>query len=47
MAKIKVVTMQKNEGDTLARWLLHYSDLFGFENITILGFVDKGYPLEC
>lgn len=28
--------MQKNEGDTLARWLMHYSTLFGFENLTIL-----------
>lgn len=36
MAVVKVVMMEKDEGDTLARWLLHYSSLFGFENLTIL-----------
>lgn len=43
MSVIRVVTMQKDEGDTLARWILHYSGLFGFENITILdnGSTDK------
>lgn len=43
MAVVKVVMMQKDEGDALARWLAHYSDLFGFDNLTILdnGSTDK------
>lgn len=36
MAVVKVVMMQKDEGDRLAKWLAHYSDLFGYDNLTIL-----------
>ena len=36
MARVRVVMMQRNEGDALVRWLSNYGGLFGFENLTIL-----------
>lgn len=36
MANVKVVMMQRDQGDALVRWLAHYSALFGFANLFIL-----------
>jgi hypothetical protein len=36
MGSVRVVMMQKDEGEWLTRWLSHYGGLFGFENLTIL-----------
>lgn len=35
MAVVKVLMMEKDEVENLARWLAHYAYLFGFENLTI------------
>ncbi|MXV44541.1 hypothetical protein GS501_05695 [Saccharibacter sp. 17.LH.SD] len=35
MAIVKVMMMQKNEGPRLARWLTHYGQIFGMENLLI------------
>lgn len=32
---VKVMMMQKNEGPRLARWIMHYGQLFGMENLII------------
>jgi hypothetical protein len=34
--RVRVVMMQRDEGETLARWLSHYGGLFRFDNLTIL-----------
>lgn len=36
MPRVRVVMMQRDEGDMLLRWLSHYSGLFGFENLSIM-----------
>ena len=36
MPQVRVIMMQKNEGDALARWLAHYVALFTAPNLTIL-----------
>jgi len=36
MPVVRVVMMQRDEGDALVRWLSHYGGLFGLENLTIL-----------
>ncbi|MDF3624069.1 glycosyltransferase family 2 protein [Brytella acorum] len=36
MAHVKVLMMQKDEGENLSRWLSHYSNLFGMNNLTIM-----------
>jgi hypothetical protein len=33
---VRVLMMQKNEGDVLARWLAHYGGLFGFQNLHLI-----------
>lgn len=35
MSIVKIIMMQKNEGENLARWLAHYHTLFGSENLYI------------
>ena len=35
MSEVRVLMMQRDEGDTLARWLGHYGGLFGYENLHI------------
>ena len=46
MPRVRVIMMQKDEGDTLARWLSHYVALFEASDLTIL---DNGStdPLTC
>lgn len=36
IARVRVIMMQKNEGDALARWLSHYGALFGPAALTVL-----------
>ncbi|MCQ8240774.1 glycosyltransferase family 2 protein [Rhizosaccharibacter radicis] len=36
MANVRVVMMQRDEGDSLARWLAHYGGLFGYPNLSII-----------
>ena len=36
MARVRCITMQKDEGLLLDAWLRYYGYLFGFENIEVL-----------
>jgi hypothetical protein len=36
MAIVKVIMMQRDEGDALARWITHYSGLVGYDNLHIM-----------
>jgi hypothetical protein len=36
MAEVRVIMMQRDEGDTLARWIAHYGGLFGLPNLSIM-----------
>ena len=36
MAYVRVIMMQRDEGEMLSRWLVHYSGLFGIKNLTVL-----------
>jgi len=36
MAIVKVIMMQRDEGDSLLRWVSHYANLFGFSNLSIM-----------
>lgn len=36
MPRVLVVTMQRDEGEVLDRWLAHYADLFGYRQLVII-----------